>query len=96
MELNKFYEQHSTLPINVEKNIIAVFRLAISLNNYLEELLKVKEQVNQVQQQREVLKMFSNNENIDADMVDDLSDICISPLEKNLDDFTGSAKDSPD
>ena len=43
IELNRFYEEHSTFPISGEKNIIAVFRLSIGLNNYIEELLKIKD-----------------------------------------------------
>ena len=61
--LSEFYKIHGTLPLNEEKNIITVFRLAISVDNNVEELLKVK--------QREAIKTVSNNENMDMDMVDD-------------------------
>ena len=41
MDFNKFFEENSTLPMTPEKNIIAIFRLGLNLDNNVEELLKV-------------------------------------------------------
>ena len=49
IDLNRFFKEKSTLPMSEEKPIIAVFRLAINLDNYVEELFKVKHEVKEVQ-----------------------------------------------
>ena len=55
-KLSKFYRVNGTLPLSEEKNIIALFRKMIAMDNFVEELAKtlaLQSKINQPEQKQE-------------------------------------------
>ena len=44
-EMNTFHEKYNTLPMSEEKQIISLFRSAMSMDNFVEEFINMQEQI---------------------------------------------------
>ena len=49
-KLNAFHNKSNTLPLSEEKATISLFRLAMGMDNYVEELMSLEEQIPQKEQ----------------------------------------------
>ena len=91
-ELNAFHEKANTLPLSEEKEIISLFRSAMGMDSWVEEFLNLQEQVNTtIQPVNRNSVQEESKDNMDINEEITLRDLYIDPVEKIMDEFTGTA-----
>ena len=89
--LNAFYEKVNTLPLSEEKEIISLFKSAMSMDSWVEEFLTLQEQIDTTVQplnRNPVLEEVKNNMEINEEI--NLRELYIDPVEKIMDEFVGT------
>ena len=89
--LSEFYKGNGTLALSEEKNIIGLFRKMVQMDNYFEELARTKQQMANIEKDKNV--QGERKEEMEIDGFEDLPKLFISPIEKLMDEFKGSVKE---
>jgi len=92
VELNGFHDKCNTLPIQEEKAIISLFRTAMNNDSFVEEFVNLQEQNATTVQpviRNETITEQKDNMEVTTDLM--LRELYVDPVEKFMDEFTGSA-----
>ena len=78
-EFNVFHEKFNTLPISEEKTLIALFRSAMGMDSFVEELLQIEERA--PQRNNATSRIPANNEDqMEIQEAKNLRELYIDPL----------------
>ena len=94
-ELNAFHEKFNTLPMSEEKTLISLFRSAMGMDSFVEELIRLEEQAPQrtnVARNDETRRIPATNEDqMEIQEARNLRELYVDPMEKFMDEYVGTA-----
>ena len=90
-DLNKFHDKYNTLPLSEEKELISLFRSAMGMDSWVEEFVNLQDQANRTIQPIHRNPMQEESKDV-MEITEDfpLKELYIDPMEKFMDEFTGT------
>ena len=89
-ELNAFHEKFNTLPMSKEKTLISLFRSAMGMDSFVEELLRIEEQA--PQRNNATSRIPANNEDqMEIQEAKNLRELYIDAMDPFMEEYVGTA-----